>query len=260
MTYQNILFDIEDGVGIVTINRPKALNALNTATLKELKNVFEKIAKDKKVRAVVITGSGEKAFVAGADISEMAKYNPLKADEFATLGQGVTVAIENCPKPVIAAVNGFALGGGTELAMSCDFIYAGANARFGQPEIKLGIIPGFGGTQRLARLAGKAIAKELVLTGDMIDAEEARRIGLVNKLFPPEMLLDEAKKTARRIAAFSQVAVRASIDTINKGLDVDLPNGLLLERQAFAILCSTKDQKEGMKAFIEKRKPEFKDK
>ncbi|MDP8225399.1 MAG: enoyl-CoA hydratase-related protein [Candidatus Lernaella stagnicola] len=260
MAYKNILLEIEAGVAVVIINRPHALNALNSATIKELQSAFDKIIKDKAVRAVVLTGAGEKAFVAGADISEMAKYNPLKANLFAALGQQLTLTIENCPKPVIAAVNGFALGGGTELAMACDFIYASANAKFGQPEIMLGIIPGFGGTQRLPRLVGKARAKELVLTGDRIDAEEARRIGLINKIFPAEMLLDEAKKTARRIAAFSRPAVQAAIDAINKGVDVDLPNALFLERQAFAILCSTKDQKEGMKAFLEKRKPDFKDK
>ncbi len=209
---------------------------------------------------MVLTGSGEKAFVAGADISEMVKYNSLKAEHFATLGQQLTVTIETCPKPVIAAVNGFALGGGTELAMACDFIYASANAKFGQPEIKLGIIPGFGGTQRLPRLVGKAMAKELVLTGNIIDAEEAKRIGLVNKIFPPEMLLDEAKKTAGRIAGFSLPAIKATIDTINNGVNVDLADALFMERQAFAILCSTKDQKEGMKAFLAKRKPDFKDK
>jgi len=260
MAYKNILFDIEDGVAVVQINRPKALNALNSATIKELTHAVEKIAKEKKIRAAVLTGAGDKAFVAGADISEMVKYNPLKADTFAALGQALTLAIENCEKPILAAVNGFALGGGTELAMSCAFIYAATNAKFGQPEIKLGIIPGFGGTQRLARRTGAAMARELILTGDMIDAEEARRIGLVNKVFPPEALLAEAKKTARRIAGFSQCAVKAAIDAINHGLDVDLPDGLLIEKQAFAVLCSTKDQKEGMKAFLEKRPAEFKDK
>jgi enoyl-CoA hydratase len=260
MAYSNLIFEVEDGVAVVTINRPKALNALNGATLKELKSAFEKVAKDKKIRAAVITGGGEKAFVAGADISEMVRFTALKADEFATLGQAVTLEIENCPKPVIAAVNGFALGGGTELAMACDFIYASTTAKFGQPEIKLGIIPGFGGTQRLPRLVGKAMAKELVLTGEMIDAAEALRIGLVNKVLPAEELLAAAKKTAARIASFSQPSVKASINAINKGLDVDLADALFIERQAFAILCSTKDQKEGMKAFLEKRKPEFKDK
>ena len=259
MAYKNIRFEVEDGLAVVTIDRPTALNALNSATLKELTSAVEKIAADKKIRAAVLTGGGQKAFVAGADISEMVAFNPLKAAKFATLGQGLLSAIENCTKPIIAAVNGFALGGGTEIAMACDFIYAATNAKFGQPEIKLGIIPGFGGTQRLPRLVGKAMAKELVLTGDMIDAAEALRIGLVNKVLPPEELLGAAKATAKKIAGYSQVAVQATLDCINKGLDVDLADALFIERQAFAILCSTKDQKEGMKAFLGKRAPQFKD-
>jgi enoyl-CoA hydratase len=260
MTYKNLLFVVEDGLAVVTINRPQSLNALNTATLKELADAFEKIAKDKKIRAAILTGAGEKAFVAGADISEMVNFTPLKADAFATLGQGVLNGIENNPKPVIAAVNGFALGGGTEIAMSCDFVYASPNAKFGQPEIKLGIIPGFGGTQRLTRLVGRARAKELVLSGDMITADDALRIGLVNKVVPLETLLDEAKKTAKKIAAYGLPAIKAAKDAINRGADVDLPNALFLERQAFAGLCATKDQKEGMKAFLAKRPAQFKDK
>ncbi len=259
MPYKNIRFEVEDGLAVVTIDRPAALNALNSATLKELTGAVEKIAADKKIRAAVLTGGGQKAFVAGADISEMVAFNPLKAAKFAALGQGLLSAIENCTKPIIAAVNGFALGGGTEIAMACDFIYASTNAKFGQPEIKLGIIPGFGGTQRLPRLVGKAMAKELVLTGDMIDAAEALRIGLVNKVLPPEELLSAAKATAKKIAGYSQVAVQATLDCINKGLDVDLADALFIEREAFAILCSTKDQKEGMKAFLGKRAPQFKD-
>ena len=260
MAYKNLLVTIEEGVALVVINRPPALNALNSLTLKELGAAFEKIAKDKAVRAVVLTGAGEKAFVAGADISEMVNFNPLKADAFAKLGQEVLTTIETCPKPVIAAVNGFALGGGTELAMACDFIYAAPNAKFGQPEIKLGIIPGFGGTQRLSRLVGRQMAKELVLSGDMIAAEEALRIGLVNKIFALDVLMAEARKTAKKIAAYGMPAVKAAKDAINRGLDVDLADGLYLERQAFALLCSTKDQKEGMKAFLGKRAPAFQDK
>jgi len=259
MAYKNIRLEVEDGLAVLTIDRPTALNALNSATLKELTNAVEKIADDKKIRAVILTGGGAKAFVAGADISEMQNFNPLKAAKFAQLGQDLLSAIENCAKPIIAAVNGFALGGGTEIAMACDFVYASANAKFGQPEIKLGIIPGFGGTQRLPRLVGKAMAKELVLTGDIIDANEALRIGLVNKVMPLEELLNAAKATAKKIAGYSQVAVHAALDCINKGPEVDLPDALYLERQAFAILCSTKDQKEGMKAFLGKRAPQFKD-
>ncbi|MHA1567880.1 MAG: enoyl-CoA hydratase-related protein [Alphaproteobacteria bacterium] len=259
MAYQNIRLEVEDGIAVVFIDRPKALNALNSATLKELGNAFDKVTKDKKIRAAILTGGGEKAFVAGADISEMVNFNPVKAQTFAKLGQELLLAIENCPKPVIAAVNGFALGGGTEISMACDFIYASTKAKFGQPEIKLGIIPGFGGTQRLPRLVGRAMAKELVITGDMIDAQEALRIGLVNKVVEPEQLLETAKATAKKIAGYGQVAVKAALDCINKGLDVDLADALFIERQAFAILCSTKDQREGMKAFLEKRPAEFKD-
>ncbi|HPQ69899.1 MAG TPA: enoyl-CoA hydratase-related protein [bacterium] len=259
MAYKNIRFEVEDGVAVIFIDRPKALNALNSETLKELTGAIEKVGKDKKIRVAILTGGGEKAFVAGADISEMMRFVPVKAEAFAKLGQELLLAIEQCPKPVIAAVNGFALGGGTEIAMACDFIYASEKAKFGQPEITLGIIPGFGGTQRLPRLVGKAMAKELVLTGAMIDAQEALRIGLINKVFAPEELLPAAKKTAKKIAGFGQLAVKASIDTINKGMDVDLADALFIERQAFAILCSTKDQKEGMKAFIEKRPAQFKD-
>jgi len=259
MAYKNIRFEVEDGMAVIFIDRPKALNALNSETLKELTGAFEKVGKDKKIRVAILTGGGEKAFVAGADISEMMRFTPVKAEAFAKLGQELLLAIEQCPKPVIAAVNGFALGGGTEIAMACDFIYASEKAKFGQPEITLGIIPGFGGTQRLPRLVGKAMAKELVLTGAMIDAQEALRIGLINKVFPPEELLPAAKKTAKKIDGFGQLAVTASIDTINTGLDGDLADALFIERQAFAILCSTKDQKEGMKAFIEKRPAQFKD-
>ena len=259
MVFKNIKYQVEEGIAQITIDRPKALNALNSATLKELTAAFAKVYKDKSARVVVLTGGGEKAFVAGADISEMVNFNPLKAEAFAKLGQELLLAIENCPKPVIAAVNGFALGGGTEIAMACDFIYASTKAKFGQPEIKLGIIPGFGGTQRLPRLVGRGMAKELVLSGDTIGAAEALRIGLVNKVFEPYQLQAETRVTAKKIASYSQVAVKAAIDSINKGLDVDMADGLFIERQAFAILCSTKDQREGMKAFLEKRPAEFKD-
>jgi enoyl-CoA hydratase len=247
MAYKNLLFAVEEGgLAVVTINRPEALNALNSTTVKELADVFAKIHKDKNVRVAILTGAGEKAFVAGADIKEMSNFTPLKADVFARLGQETLSLIEAGPKPVIAAVNGFALGGGTELALACDFIYASANAKFGQPEIKLGIIPGFGGTQRLARRVGIALAKEWILTGAMYSAEEALRIGLVNKALPPDALLPEARRTALAIAKFGLPATKAAKDAINRGLDVDLADGLLIERQAFAVLCSTRDQKEGM--------------
>lgn len=259
MDYKTLLFEVSDGIATVTINRPDKLNALNSEVLVDLANAFTSINSDPEIRVAILTGSGDKAFVAGADISQMSEFNALMGEQFAAMGQGVLNLIENCPKPVIAAVNGFALGGGTEIAMACDFIYASENAKFGQPEISLGIIPGFGGTQRLPRLVNKAMAKELVLTGDMIDAKEAFRIGLVNKLVAPDALMDAAKKTAAKIASKGLIAIRLAKESINNGMNVDLDNGLLIERQAFSLLCSTEDQKEGTKAFLEKRKPEFKD-
>jgi enoyl-CoA hydratase len=259
MDYKNITYQVEDGVAIVTIDRPKVLNALNPETLAEIGDAFTKIGNDDTVRVAILTGGGDKAFVAGADISAMVEYGPQDADKFAAAGQAVLNTIENCPKVVIAAVNGFALGGGTEIAMACDFIYASEKAKFGQPEISLGIIPGFGGTQRLPRIVGKPMAMELVVTGDIINATEALRIGLVNKLFPPDELMDQAMATAKKIASKGLVALRIAKECVNKGPDVDLPNALLLERQGFALLCSTEDQKEGMGAFLAKRKPEFKD-
>lgn len=258
MEYKNLLFKVEDQIALVTINRPEALNALNAKTIEELTDAFVRVQADPEIAVAILTGGGDKAFVAGADIKEMLDFNPLMAEQFAANGQAALNVIENCAKPVIAAVNGFALGGGTELAMACDFIYAADTAKFGQPEINLGIIPGFGGTQRLPRLVGKAMAKELVLTGNMIDAEEALRIGLVNKVVPLIKLMTEVKKTAAKIASKGRVAIRMTKDCINNGMNVDLDNALRLERQAFAILCASEDQKEGMTAFTEKRKPVFK--
>lgn len=259
MAFETILYEVDGAVGIVTINRPDKLNALNTHVLNELGEVFSIIAGDAAVKAVVITGAGEKAFVAGADISEMVDYGPAQAAAFAAKGQAVFSSIETSNKPVVAAVNGFALGGGTELALACDFIYASEKAKFGLPEINLGILPAFGGTQRLSRLCGKAMGKELVLTGDMIDAAEALRIGLANKVFAPDQLLAEAKKTAAKIAGKGAVAVRLAKECIEVGLGVDLATGCVLERQAFAVLAATHDKKEGMSAFLEKRKPVFQD-
>ena len=259
MEYQNLLFEVQDGIATVTINRPKVLNALNADVLTELADAFDRICNDPDIRVAILTGAGDKAFVAGADISQMVDFNPLLGEKFAALGQNSLAMIERCPKPVIAAVNGFALGGGTEIAMACDFIYASEKAKFGQPEINLGILPGFGGTQRLPRLVNKNLAMELVLTGDMIDAQQALRIGLVNKIVPPEELMDAVKKTAGKIASKGQIAVRLVKECIQNGMDIDLDNALRLEKQAFAILCASEDQKEGMKAFMEKRKPEFND-
>lgn len=258
--YKNIKLEKEDGIGILTINRPKALNALNTKTLLELRNMLLKIEKDKKINVLIITGEGEKAFVAGADIGEMRKKNPLKAMEFAKLGQGVFSQIENLSAPTIAAVNGFALGGGTELALACDIRIASENAKFGQPEVNLGVMPGFGGTQRLPRIVGKGIASELIFTGEIIDANEAFRIGLVNKVVKPDKLMDESKSFARKIMSKGLVAVKLAKSAINQGMNVDLASGLKIEAEAFSICFSTKDQKEGMTAFLEKREPKFKGK
>jgi enoyl-CoA hydratase len=219
---------------------------------------LREISQDKEVRAAILTGTGDKAFVAGADIASMAQQTPLEAKRFSAAGQEVLFAMENLEIPIIAAVNGFALGGGTEIAMACDFIYASENAKFGQPEINLGIIPGFGGTQRLARLVGKGWARELCLTGAMISAQEAREIGLVNKVFPVEKLMEETRKTAKLIASKGRAAVRAIKQAVNRGFDVDLRNGCAMEVDAFAIAFTSPDAKEGLTAFLEKRKPEFK--
>jgi enoyl-CoA hydratase len=258
MGYENILFEVQDGVGVLTFNRPKALNALSPKTLEEVNDVVERIWQDESVRVLVLTGAGEKAFVAGADITEFPSMNPLQARHFAEMGQGVFFKLEHLPKPVIACVNGFALGGGCEIAMSCDFIYASDKARFGQPEINLGLIPGFGGTQRLARMIGRAKAKELCMTGEMIDAQQAKELGLVAKVFPAEQLLEETMKTARLLAARAQGVLRSLKQVINRGVDVDLKNGCALEAEAFGLCFASQDAKEGVSAFLEKRKPDFK--
>ena len=258
MSFENLLFDVQDGVGLLTINRPKVLNALNPATLEEIDAALDQVRSDDSIRVLVITGSGEKAFVAGADISEFPKMNPLQAQLFAQKGQAVFFKIEELPIPVIAAVNGFALGGGCELAMSCDFIYASDTARFGQPEINLGIIPGFGGTQRLARLVGRAKAKELCMTGEQITAQEAKDIGLAASVFPASDLVDSAMKTARGLAAKGRVALRAIKTTVDRGVEADLKTGCAIEVEAFGTSFSSQDAKEGATAFLEKRKPSFK--
>lgn len=258
MAYENILFEVKEGVGVVTFNRPKALNALNPKTLEELNDVIDKVAADSAIRVLVLTGAGDKAFVAGADIAEFLKRNPLQAVAFSQQGQEVFFKLEKLPKPVIACVNGFALGGGCELAMSCDFIYASDKARFGQPEVNLGIIPGFGGTQRLPRLIGRAKAKELCMTAEMLDAEQARGLGLVAKVFPADQLLEETMKTAKMLAAKPANALRSIKQVVDRGMDVDLATGCMLEAESFGVCFTTVDAKEGVTAFLEKRKPEFK--
>jgi len=257
MEYVNLLVSVSERIATVTVNRPKSLNALNPATVRELSAAFAEMADREDVGVVVLTGAGEKAFVAGADISEMRHFNAVQALEFALFGQGVLERIERLPQPVIGAVNGFALGGGCELAMACDLLIAADNARFGQPEVGLGIIPGYGGTQRLPRLVGRNIAKEMVLTGEMITAQRAHEIGLVNRVVPQAELMGAARETAAKILSKGPVAVRTAKMAMNRGLDLDLSNACALEANAFAVGFSTADRAEGMAAFLEKRKPSF---
>ncbi len=258
MIYQNILVEYEDAIAIVSINRPQALNALNTDTLLELDHLFDVLNAEKKIKAVVITGVGDKAFVSGADISEMLSKNPMEARDFSFLGHKVMWKVENLAQPVIAAVNGFALGGGCELALACDIRLASENARFGQPEIGLGITAGFGGIQRLARLVGKGKASELLFTAKTITAHEAMSIGLVNQVIPQAQLMETAKEMARTIAEKGSIAVQLTKSAMLKGLSMDLDKAFDMEIDIFALCFSTEEQKEGMKAFLSKRKPDFK--
>ena len=260
MEFSNILVVKEEAVATVTINRPKALNALNRDTLLELQEFFKDVAEDRSVRVVIITGAGEKAFVAGADIAFMQALEPVAGKAFGKLGHGVLRSIENLPQPVIAAINGFALGGGCELALACDIRIAASNAKFGQPEVNLGIIPGFGGTQRLPRVVGKGMANELILTGNIIDAEEACRIGLVNRVISQESLMGECRALALKIATRGPGAVRLCKEAVNNGMEMDLNRACTYESDLFAQCFSSADQKEGMGAFLEKRAPIFQDK
>ena len=258
MTYSHIIFDIAGPIATITINRPKALNALNTEVLNELCHAVDAIGANEAIRALILTGSGEKAFVAGADITELAELNALSAKQFVANGHKTMAALQNLSIPVIAAVNGFALGGGLELALSCDFIYASENAKFGLPEITLGLIPGFGGTQRLARLIGKNRAKEMIFTGKMIAAEEAAQMGFVNRVMPAEELMAFAQKTAAAMGSKGKVSLNMAKQIINQGLDVDLATGCKMEIDAFALCVASEDAQEGTRAFLEKRKPDFK--
>ena len=255
--YNNLTVEKTDRIAMVTVNRPKVLNALNRETMVELKDAFEKIAVDSDIDVVIVTGSGDKSFVAGADISQMRNMSTLEARDWGKFSQAVYNSIENLPQPVIAAVNGYALGGGCELAMSCDIRIASEKAKFGQPEVLLGVIPGFAGTQRLPRLIGKGRAKELLFTGDQIDAQEAYRLGLVNHVIPPEQLLTAAKDMAKKIMSRGLVAVKLCKAAVNEGLDMDIESGQAYEAEVFGLCFSTADQKEGMSAFIEKRKAKF---
>ncbi len=256
----NVLSQLENNILTITINRPDKLNALNQATLKELNGIIQDAADNKEVATVVITGSGDKAFVAGADIAELATTDAMTGMQFARYGQSVFNNIENCGKPVIAAVNGFALGGGCELAMACHLRIASDNAKFGQPEIKLGVIPGFGGTQRLTRLVGKGKSMEMNLLGDMVSADKAERMGLVNWVVPQGELMASVTKVAQQLASSAPIALSMTIDAINKGLECALPDALDYEVKAFGICCASEDKNEGTSAFLEKRQAEFKGK
>lgn len=258
MAYENLLYELKDGVARITFNRPKVLNALNRRTMEELDDCLAGAERDEQVRALILTGAGEKAFVAGADINELAQSTPIGGKQTSLHGQGVLHRLETMGKPSIAAINGFALGGGCELALACTLRVAARTARLGQPEVKLGILPGYGGTQRLARLCGRGIAYALVLTGEMITAEEALRIGLVNQVVEPGELPAAAEALAGKIIANAPLAVKFSMEAIGRGLEMPQEEGLLLEANLFGLLCATEDMKEGTRAFLEKRPAQFK--
>ena len=260
MELKNVIYEKSEGIAIITINRPDALNALNAETIDEILQCLEDTAKDDNVRAVILTGAGPKAFCAGADIKAIKGMTALDARKLSQMGYKLCKAIENLEKPVIAAINGYALGGGLEVAMACDLRIASEKARMGQTEINIGLIPGWGGTQRLPRLVGKTLAKEMVFTGKMIDAQTAYQRGLVNKVVPPEQLMDAAKEMAKELASKAPVALKLSKMLINHGLETDLDTALVLEREAFGVVASTEDLQEGVSAFLEKRKPVFKGK
>ena len=260
MAYENILYEKKDGIAYVTFNRPKVLNALNRKTLEELNQVLLDARDDASVRVLILTGAGEKSFVAGADISELAVQEPVEAREHALFGQSVSRLLETMGKPSICAINGFALGGGCELALTCTIRIASKTAKLGQPEVKLGIIPGFGGSQRLARLCGKGVAHELCLTGEMITAEEALRIGLVNHIYEPAELMPAAEAMAKKIIANGPLAVKFTMEAIERGVEMPQEEGLFLEASLFGVVCATEDKREGTKAFLEKRPPQFKGK
>jgi len=255
--YKNVETKKEENIGWIIINRPDKLNALNQETVKELYEAFLSFQDDHDVKAVLLTGSGEKAFVAGADIKELSEMDHSSGKDYALNGQRLMSLIENFKKPVIAAVNGYALGGGTELALACHVRIASENAKMGQPEVKLGLIPGFGGTQRLPRLVGKGVAMDMILSGKTIDAQESYQIGLLNKVVPQEELIPTCKSLAQKMAVNGPKAIENCIKSINKGLEKKLRDGLILEAELFGETCATEDSKEGTQAFLEKRKPEF---
>jgi enoyl-CoA hydratase len=257
MPYENLLYEKKDGIAFITFNRPKVLNALNRKTIEELHQVLLDARDDAAVRVLILTGSGEKAFVAGADINELAQQTPVNGKEFSLYGQSVFHLLEMIGKPSICAINGFALGGGCELALSCSIRLASKSAKLGQPEVKLGILPGYGGSQRLARLCGKGVAHEICLTGEMITAEEAQRIGLVNHVYEPAELLPAAESMAKKIIEKAPLAVKYCMEAIERGVEMPQEEGLFLEATLFGVCCATEDMREGTKAFLEKRAPKF---
>ncbi len=258
MAYENLLYEKKDQIGYITFNRPKLLNALNRKTMEELGELLSQAREDAEVRALILTGAGEKAFVAGADINELAQRTPVDGKEFSIFGQGVFHMLETLGKPSIAAINGYALGGGCELALACTIRLASRTAKLGQPEVKLGIIPGYGGSQRLARLCGKGVAHELVLTGEMISADEALRIGLVNHVYEPAELMLAAEALGKKIIANAPLAVRYAMEAIEHGMEMPQEEGLFLEATLFGLCCATEDMREGTRAFLEKRPAQFK--
>jgi len=257
MAYENLIYEKKDGIAWITFNRPKVLNALNRKTIEELQAILTDARDDTAVRVLILTGSEEKAFVAGADINELAQQTPVHGKEFSLYGQGVFHLLETIGKPSICAINGFALGGGCELALSCSIRLASKTAKLGQPEVKLGILPGYGGSQRLARLCGKGMAHELCLTGEMINAEEAQRIGLVNHIYEPTELLPAAEAMAKKIIEKAPLAVKYCMEAIERGVEMPQEEGLFLEATLFGVCCATDDMREGTKAFLEKRPPNF---
>jgi enoyl-CoA hydratase len=255
--FANLSYEVEDRIATVTVARPEKLNTLDRSIIEELGRAIARIREEDEVRGAIFTGAGEKAFVAGADIGELAQMDTLTGVEVSRLGQRVFREIELCRKPVLAAINGFALGGGCELALACHLRIAAANARFGQPEVKLGLIPGYGGTVRLPRLVGKGRALELILTGEMVSADEAHRIGLVNRVVPPESLMLESRSLLQKILAAGPVAVALAIESTTRGLEMPLDSALALEANLFGLLAATEDFREGTSAFLEKRRAEF---
>jgi len=260
MAYENLLYEKREHIGFVTFNRPKVLNALNRKTMEELNHILLSAREDDEVRALILTGAGEKSFVAGADISELAVQTPVSGRETALFGQSVLHRLETLGKPSIAAINGFALGGGCEVALACSMRLASKTAKLGQPEVKLGILTGYGGSQRISRLCGKGVAHELCLTGEMISAEEALRIGLVNHIYEPAELLPAAEALAKKIIANAPLAVKFTMEAIERGTEMPLEEGQFLEATLFGIVAATEDMREGTRAFLEKRPAQFRGK